>query len=106
MPRIPAIERFRGDNEQSFSVLVAMLEAQMNALERVDDKKRETLLCCLERSAFAIATAETMENIEITYGQLKDALKTRYSGDDYKRSLEQRLRNLKFKPGMKMKTLF
>ena len=102
MPRIPAIERFRGDNEQSFGVWVAMLEAQMNALETADDKRRETLLCCLQRSAFATATAEITENNEITYDELKDALKTRYSGDDYKRPSEQRLRNLKFKPGMKI----
>ena len=69
----------------------------MNALETAHNKKRETLLCCLERSAFATATAEITENNEITYDELKDALKTRYSGDDYKR-----LRNLKFKPGMKI----
>ena len=104
MPRIPATERFCGDNEQSFSVWIAMLEAQMGALETADDRKRETLPCCLERSAFATATAtaEITENNEITYAQLKYALKTRYSGDDYKGSLEQRLRNLKFKPGMKI----
>ena len=101
MPRIPVTECFRGDNQQSFGVWVAMLEVQMNALETADDKKRETLPGCLERSAFATATAENTENNEITYDELKDALKARYSGDDYKRSLEQRLRNLKFKPGMK-----
>ena len=102
MPRIPATERFRFDNEQSFSVWVAMLEAQMNALEAADDKKRETVLCCLERLAFATATAEITGNNEITYDELKDTLKTRYLGDDCKRSPEQRLRNLKSKPGMKI----
>ena len=101
MLRIPATERFRGDNEQSFGVWVAMLEAQMNAVETADHTKRETLLCCLEMSAFATATAEITKNNEITY-ELKDALKTRCSDDDYKRSPEQRLRNLNFKPGMKI----
>ena len=74
MPRILATERFHGDSEQSFGVWTSMLEAEMDALETADDKKRENLLCSLERSAFATATAEITENNETTYNQLKDAL--------------------------------
>ena len=68
----------------------------------VDDKKRETLLCCLEKGAFADATASIAEDNEIIYDQLKQALRVRYSGDEYKRALELKLRNLKFKPGTRI----
>ena len=32
MPRIPVIEKFRGDNDQSFRIWLSMFEAQMQAL--------------------------------------------------------------------------
>ena len=80
---------------------MAMFKAQLQVLEIVDDKKTETL-CCLEKGTFADATASIAENNEITYDQLKQALRVRYSGDEYKRALELKLRNLKFKPGTRI----
>ena len=99
MPRIPVIDRFRGDNEQSFSTWILMFEAQMNALGTADDKKRETLSCCLEKAAFSTATTATVANND---NELRQALQERYSGDEYKCALELKLRHLKFNPGTRI----
>ena len=61
-----------------------------------DDKKRETLLCCLEKAAFQLATATITADNEMTYDGLTTALRERFCGSE--RSLEVKLRNLKFKP--------
>ena len=102
MRRIPAIEKFRGDNDQSFRIWLAMLEAQMQALGTEYDKKRETLLCCLEKAAFQLATATITADNEMTHDGLTTVMRERFCGSEYKRLLEVKLRNLKFKPGTKI----
>ena len=100
MAQIPKnVTKFKGDHDQSFTLWIQMVEAQMAVLGTRDDKKRDTLLCLLESSAFVNATSAIAANNALTYDGLKDFLREKYCGQDYKRSLEQKFRNLRFKPG-------
>ena len=44
MPRIPDIQKFRGDNSQSFLNWIRQFEAQLAANGIEDDRKRDVLL--------------------------------------------------------------
>ena len=55
MPSLPKIEKFKGDNQQSFKQWILMFEAQLTVLRTEDEKKRDTLLCLLEGNAFTRA---------------------------------------------------
>ena len=96
MPTFPKVEKFRGDNQQSFAQWILMFEAQLSVLGFEDDKKRETLLCLLDANAFTKATQYIAITNTTTYAQLKAELTRLFSGDDYKRSLETKLRTMVF----------
>ena len=53
------------------------------------------LLCCLEGSAFSYVAQQIGTN-DLAYNDLKNVLVERFIGEDYKRKLETKLRNLKF----------
>ena len=74
-----------------------MFEAQLTVLAVEEDKKRETLLCLLERNAFTCATQFIATNNNASYRQLKEELQRLFSGDDYRRALETKIRSLLFK---------
>ena len=59
-------------------------------------QKRQVLLCCLDDSAFTSASQRIYAENDITYDNLKVAFAEAFSGEDYKRTLETKLRNLKF----------
>ena len=61
-----------------------------------NNKKRQVLSCCLEDSAFILASQRINAENDITYDNLKAALAEALSAEDYKRTLETKLRNLKF----------
>ena len=96
MPKIPSMTKFKGDNEVSFNKWILRFEAQSDALDVENNKKRQVLLCCLEDSAFTLASQRINTENDITYDNLKAALAEAFSGEDYKRTLETKLRNLKF----------
>ena len=50
----------------------------------------------MEDSAFTLASQRINTENDITYDNLKAALAEAFSGEDYKRTLETKLRNLKF----------
>ena len=60
------------------------------------------LLIYTEDNAFTVAPKAIASNNQLTFAGLKDVLKYRFCGPDYKRALELRLRNLKFKKGTKI----
>ena len=62
-------------------------------------QKRQVLLCCLDDSAFISASQRISAENYISYDNLKAALVEAFSGEDYKRTLEGKLRNLKFTKG-------
>ena len=98
MPRIPSIKKFSGDDEVSFSQWLLQFEAQLGGLGINPNQNRQILLCCLERSAFSYAAQQIGTN-DLAYNDLKNVLVERFTGEDYKRKLETKLRNLKFTKG-------
>ena len=74
MPRIPNIQKFRGDNSQSFLNWIRQFKAQLAANGKDDDRKRDVLLCCFDEAAFMILSSETENDNEFTYQDAKDLL--------------------------------
>ena len=58
MPKVPQIQKFRGDNETSFTRWCLQFEAQLTALAIKDENKawRNLLLCCTDENAFTVAS--------------------------------------------------
>ena len=94
--KTPSIKKFKGDNEVSFNKWIIQFEEQTEALGVENKRKRQVLLCCLEDSAFTLASQRINAANNITYDNLKAALAEAFSGEDYKQTLEAKLRNLKF----------
>ena len=49
MPLIPNIQKFRGDNSQSFLNLIRQFEAQLAANGIKDDRKRDVLFVAITK---------------------------------------------------------
>ena len=86
MTKIPSIKKFIADNEVSFNEWILQFETQSDALGVENNKKGQVLLCCLEDSAFTIASQKINAVNDITYDNLKAALAEAFSGEDYKQS--------------------
>ncbi len=67
-----------------------------------NEKRKDVLLCCTEGSAFTFTSKSILENPGITYDNLKQAIKIEFCGEEYKRTLQAKLRNLRFRKGMKV----
>ena len=104
MPRVPQIIKFRGDNEISIKRWLAQFEALLDALGIKDEHTswRNLLICYLDESAFTVASNAVAGNADLTYTELKNILKDKFSGSDYRRALEWKLRSLKFRKGMEI----
>ena len=101
MVKVPRIERFRGDYEQSWDKWILRFEAESKALatETAEDKRwwRDMLTVCTAGYAFTSMTKEIAENANTTCATIKRSLKTKYSGEVYKRHLSANLQDLKFR---------
>ena len=106
MPRIPNIQKFRGDNSQSFLNWIRQFEAQLVANGIEDDRKCDVFLCCCDEATFMILSSETANDNEFTYQNAKDLLERTYTGTNYKRTLESKFRSLRFRKGMKINQFF
>ena len=62
------------------------------------------LLCCCEDAAFSALISALNTNADISYDDCKEMLQERFSGDDYRRTLESKLRSMRFEKGMKITT--
>ena len=102
MPRIPNIQKFRGDNSQSFLNWIRQFEVQLATNGIEDDRKRDVLLCCRDEAAFMILSSEIANDNEFTYEDPKDLLERTYTGKIYKTTLESIFRSLRFCKGMKI----
>ena len=104
MPRVPQIAKFRGDNETSIQRWILQFEAQLQGLGIKDENKswRNLLLCYMDENAFTVASNAITADSSLSYDGLKKVLKERFSGQDYQRALESKLRSLKFRKGMKI----
>ena len=74
MPRIPNIQKFYGDNSQSFLDWIRQFEAQLAANGTEDDRKRDVLLCCCDEAAFMTLSSQIAIDNEFTYQDAKDLL--------------------------------
>ena len=98
--KIPShIQKFKGDNNQSFRVWIMQFEAHCRALDVKDGKKIPALLCCLESSAFSAVTQMIADDSLVTYEDIKKNLTSRFCGVEYKRNLQIKLQSLKFLKG-------
>ena len=108
MVKVPRIEKFRGDYEQSWDKWIARFEAECKALEidQAENKKKwkDVLTVCTDGEAFTSVTSDIEENAAVTYATIKGNLKTKYSADLYKRNLSTKLRNHKFRIGLNIPT--
>ena len=104
MPRLPAVEKFRGDFTQSYDHWIQEFQAHLTANDSEEDKFRDILLVSCEGAAFSTLINLLQRNAQADFQAMKDALREAYSGADYKRTLEVKLRNLKFTRGMKVPT--
>ena len=108
MVKVPRIEKFRGDYEQSWDKWILRFEAECKALEidTAENKKRwrDILTVCTDGDAFTNITTDIEGDINITYATIKRNIKTKYSGDAYKRHLTAKLRNHKFRAGLSIPT--
>ena len=77
-----------------------MFEVQCRVLEISEE--RDILLVTTSRDAFATILATLNENNAISYEAIKKRLNEKYLGEEYKRHLESKLRNLKFRAGTKI----
>lgn len=104
MPRLPQIVKFKGDNGSSFQRWCLQFEAQLKAFDIEDDNNswRDLLLIYMEDNTFSIAAKANSGNQAMTYKELKALLESKFCGTDYKRALELKLRNLKFRKGTKI----
>ena len=94
--KIPKVKKFSGEDSVNFKTWIAQYEAQSTALAIADDNRRNVLLCCLDSTAFSVATDLIASNANTTYDDLKEALNASFCGEDYRRSLESVLRGLVF----------
>ena len=104
MPRLPQVSKFRGDFTQSYEQWILEFEAQMKAIGCDNAKHKDILICCCEDAAFSTLVNTLSADNTIDYAGLKAALKAKFCGEDYKRTLQTKLRNIKFEPGMKVAT--
>ena len=102
MPRIPSIQIFSRDNSQFFLNWIRQFEAQLPANRRENDRKWDVLLCCCDETAFMILSSEIANDNEFTYQGANDLLEKTYIGTNYKRTLESKLRSLRFCKGIKI----
>ena len=87
--RIPKLNKFTGDDSSvNFKTWLAQYEAQATALAVPAASQRDVIMCCLDSTAFSVASDLIAADNTITYDAFKTALCTTFCGDDYKRSLE------------------
>ena len=87
MPRIPNIQKFRGDNSQSFLNWIRQFEAQLAANGIEDDRKRDVLL-------YSPLKLQTITNLHIK--TQKTCWKGRTQGQTTKELLSRNLDHCAF----------
>ena len=96
MSRLPKVTKFRGDNKQSWTSWIAEFEAHAKALGIDQTKWRDVLLCSTESTAFTFIAQKIADSSDVSYANIKIELKRRFAGDDYRRTLQNKFRDLIF----------
>ena len=80
MPGIPKIQKFKGDNSQSFKMWILEFEAQCTALGHDKKNWRELLQCNLEGKAFVfLSNLISQSDGKITYNECLPRMEETYS---------------------------
>ena len=104
MPRLPQLPKFRGDFTQSYEHWIKMFEVQLKVTAADEDRYKNILLCCCEDAAFRSLSNLLAAEEDTMYDEMKETLSEKFCGDEYKRTLQTKLRNMKFQPPMKVTT--
>ena len=100
MAKIPKIDKFKGENEQNVSLWIKQYEVHCVAVGVTEGKKLDTLLCCVERTAFSyLSELKEDEENEATYATVKGSFMKRFCGEEFKRGLQIKLQNFRFTKG-------
>ena len=103
--KIPKIEKFKGDNDQNFNVWIRQFESHLAASGVVEDKKLDTLLCCVNGTAFSyLCELKDDTTNQATYASAKTAFAARFCGAEFKRCLQIKLQGMKFTKGTSINT--
>ena len=98
MSKLPKVEIFKGDQSQNFAIWIKQLEAHCAAATIAEGKKLDTLLCCVEGTAFTyLCDLKKDEENPATYANVKSAFQLRFCGVEFKRNLEIKLHSLRFR---------
>ena len=97
--RIPKCPPFKGDYSESFDTWEQRFVVHLDALNVNDDQRRNVLMCLLSSAAFGVASEHIAQNADATYDEVVEALREIYAGEQYRRTLETKFRNLVFTPG-------
>ena len=79
-------------------------EFEARALDINQNKWRDILLCFTESTAFTFTDTKIAEDKTITYNILKIEMKRRFFGDDYRRTLQHKFRELTLRKGSNVNT--
>ena len=79
-------------------------EAHARALDINQNKWKDILLCFTESTAFTFTDTKIAEDKTITYNILKIEMKRRFFGDDYRRTLQHKFRELTLRKGSNVNT--
>ena len=74
-------------------------EAHARALDINQTKWRDILYCFTESTTFTFTDTKIAEDKTITYKILKIEMKRRFFGDDYRRTLQHKFRELTLRKG-------
>ena len=98
MSKLPKLEKFKGDQSQNFAIWIKQFEAHCAAATIAEGKKLDTLLCCVEGTAFTyLCDLKEDEENPATYANVKAAFQQRFCGVEFKRNLEIKLQSLRFR---------
>ena len=79
-------------------------EAHARALDINQTKWRDILYCFTESTTFTFTDTKIAEDKTITYKILKIEMKRRFFGDDYRRTLQHKFRELTLRKGSNVNT--
>ena len=96
MARLPNIERFHGDNKQSFSEWIQIFIAQLEVLDIDEEKFKQTFFALCEGKAFTFVSQCMASRNNAIFTDMKKTMMEEFCGEVYKRRLEIKLQTIKF----------
>ena len=102
--KIAKVNKFKRGNKQSFIIWITEFDVNARALDINQNNWRDILLCFTESTAFTFVPTKIAEDDATTYNTLKIEMKKRFFGDDCRRTLQHKFRELIFRKGSNVNT--